>query len=330
MGAVERTGRILITMFMDNAQYRLYEHLLVELAQLMANGEGAGNRACDFREIMAVLEEELSQDEIGRLKLLSSDLYMLEEDEIFDDPDPRQSNPRWLPMELKKAYDDSDWLEMLRLLRLEAPEISTRNRAYLRARAYDSIGHTYAAFAFMDYLTRNEPDNITFHYFRLYYLMASDINRAIAEANAIIDNPSAFSPLVIQAAGILIDNIEPAKQRETFDRLIQALDRVFRDVQTLKHLDAQMIAFAYVILGYALEGVALSERAQFAFKLAVGFDPDNSDYRQALQEHIEKHGDSKKSSSDKLPILPTPEDIVFDENFQEKEPKRVWEELLAA
>lgn len=130
---------------MDNIHS--YEIALVELAQLMANGQSESTRAFDLRAELASLEYELNTVEIEFVNNLSSDLYMIEDNEILDPVDPEM---KWCH-EYTTAVCNQAWIRALELLRYEVPGVVPVVRAQQRAYAYKALGFEVAAKAFEDF-----------------------------------------------------------------------------------------------------------------------------------------------------------------------------------
>lgn len=99
--------------YIDNSAYLEYERLLMRLHEVMAEGKGDSAEADALRDEMEKPEQELSHEEIMRLNGLSADLYMLQDDEIFEAHDGTQEQLR---EDLSAAWERSDWETLLALL----------------------------------------------------------------------------------------------------------------------------------------------------------------------------------------------------------------------
>src|SRR5206468_4867238 len=88
---------------------------------------------------------------------LSAALYMLQGEEIFE-PLPQEERTRQhLGAALKDAKDRKDWQQVLRLLRKGPLFLSPDQIAFIRAEAYNELGHLDTAFMFVDYAARIAP-----------------------------------------------------------------------------------------------------------------------------------------------------------------------------
>lgn len=134
--------------FSDNPYYLEYEALLKQLHELMAAGKSDSNEAETIRDKMDSPWLNLSREEIQRLNGLSADLYMLQDDEVFEKYDGTQEQLR---SDLGTAWERRDWARVLALLRKGPAHISPQGLASLRAQAYKALGHDDTARMFEDY-----------------------------------------------------------------------------------------------------------------------------------------------------------------------------------
>jgi hypothetical protein len=110
-----------------------FEYLLVQFVK-MPNNEN--EYADSLREELANLELKLSDKELNIARNLSSELYMLEDDEILDPYNPSISDYR---TEVESAIESKEYIKALELLRNDAPEIDNVFRALKRAEIYEKI-----------------------------------------------------------------------------------------------------------------------------------------------------------------------------------------------
>jgi len=141
--------------FSDNPDYFQYETLLKELHRFIAAGLGDSDEAEAVREDMDAPEQRLTQDEIMRLNGLSADLYMLQDDEVYEKHGETREELR---ASLKSALDRHDHEAILSLLRKGTPFLTTGQVAALRGRCYAALGHLETALLFMHYALRHEPE----------------------------------------------------------------------------------------------------------------------------------------------------------------------------
>lgn len=143
--------------FWNNQHFEQYESLLRRLHPLMAAGEGDTDEADAVRDEMDKPWRELSREEIARLDGLSADLYMLEGDEVAEPCHADDRTPERLRAELKAARDRGDWETVLALLRKGPTFIAADQIAFLRARAYEALGHLEASRLFMEHAAELNP-----------------------------------------------------------------------------------------------------------------------------------------------------------------------------
>jgi tetratricopeptide (TPR) repeat protein len=161
-----------MTSFHDNPAFVEYEDLLCRLHALMAEGEEDGAEAEVVRDAMDGPSKYLSEAEIGRLKGLSADLYLLSQSETF--PIGREVLP--LPVlliKLKQHEEEGDWEGVLAVLRQRGSEAPARAVAFARARAYAALGHLKVAIQFLDFAFRDEPQVPSYIWIRLQWLARS-------------------------------------------------------------------------------------------------------------------------------------------------------------
>jgi hypothetical protein len=148
-------------MYASNPRYVKYERLLQELHHLMAEGKGDTEEADALREEMDEPWWALRREERARLDGLSADLYMLQDQEVFEPLDPSERTPERLGVALKAAWDQGDWESLLELLRKGPMFLSPERIAYIRARAYEALGHHETARLFREYAARCHSQDTT-------------------------------------------------------------------------------------------------------------------------------------------------------------------------
>ena len=128
--------------FSANPYYVAYESRLKALHQLMAAGDGDTKEADAVRDEMDRPEQELSREELERLNGLSADLYMLQDEEIFEPPGEVAKTPQQLAAELEVAWRREDWervLELLRQVFRVAQEVPEGDRPAFRRRGLRGV-----------------------------------------------------------------------------------------------------------------------------------------------------------------------------------------------
>src|SRR5436853_6700390 len=95
--------------FWNNPHFVQYETLLRRLHELMAAGKGDTDEADTVRDEMDLPWRALRRKEIARLDGLSADLYMLEDDEVFEAAEPEERTAERLGTELERAWNQGQW-----------------------------------------------------------------------------------------------------------------------------------------------------------------------------------------------------------------------------
>lgn len=159
--------------FADNPFYVQYEALLKDLHRLIAAGKGNEDEADAVRDEMDGPEQSLTQKETMRLNGLSADLYMLQDEEVYE---PYDGTQKELVTALSEALGRLDYEAILSLLRKGTPFLRPAQVASLRGRCYAMLGHLDTALLFMRYAAEKEPEQVAH---RLYILgLLTQLNRA--------------------------------------------------------------------------------------------------------------------------------------------------------
>lgn len=151
--------------FADNPYYVQYERLLKELSRLMAEGKGNADEADAVRDEMDVPWYKLSEEETKRLRGLSADLYMLQDEEVYE---TYEGTHEELRSALSEALSRSDCEAILSLLRKGPRFLKPAHVAGLRGRCYAALGHLETGLLFTRYAAEREPEQAANH---LYILM---------------------------------------------------------------------------------------------------------------------------------------------------------------
>src|SRR5438105_11067064 len=99
--------------FWDNPHFRGYERLLLWLHGLIAAGKGDTDEAEAVRDEMEIPWRQLSGEELGRLDGLLGDLYMLQDQEVFEPIDEDERAHKALAAELQEAWNEERWDDVL-------------------------------------------------------------------------------------------------------------------------------------------------------------------------------------------------------------------------
>lgn len=263
--------------YTTNTYFAEYEKLLIELSQAMR--EADTECANVVRRRMEGPERQLSESEMERLDGLAADLYMLSGKELFERTDPAEATPARLGAELKQAWERAEWEGVLVLLRKRMPFLSNEHRAYLRAVAYEHLGQLRSASVFMDYASHLNQNDMIYRYFGLNYLQQSgQTDKAIAQARQYIADSTSVPVLLIEAAVTLVQTARYLSDSEVRNRASEATPTLMRALDDGKGLEGtprEVIALAYVTLGFCLQQLGDAVQADLSYHLALKVDPRN-------------------------------------------------------
>ena len=135
-----------------------YERSLSKLAVLMADECSESANADDLRDELADIEYKMTEEETEFVAGLSSDLYMIEDDEILDPPaDHTDFDFAW-------HYGWKDWLKCLELLRRESPNCSNECRAFYRGEIYSKLECYSSALEFYRWAIKLNNMKLNYYY----------------------------------------------------------------------------------------------------------------------------------------------------------------------
>jgi hypothetical protein len=192
-------------MFADNAYYREYQRLLVELHALIAAGRNQSSEARELRQAMERSESHLSEEEIARLNGLSADLSMIHDREI-PDPEVAARVPAGdVPWLMEQAHKSRNWEGLLELLRAGArDQLRVDQIAYIRSRAYEGLDELAPAVTFMDEAARRAPANANYRALVLRLLWQSKRYReAYSRSREYLTDPATKPRLILMSGGIV-------------------------------------------------------------------------------------------------------------------------------
>lgn len=301
-----------------------YEMLLIQLAQAMKAGNREWANFC--RREMELPERDLDETMLDRFDGLSADLYMLEDKEYFERIDPTLATPNHLGRDLKTAWENEDWEQVLTLLRKDAPFISQEQRAYLRAIAYKNLGQLRSAFVFMDHAARQNPTDVVYRYLCLDYLVRLGENQeALRRAKTYIADETTPPALLIKSASVLVQTARHAKETTAKEQALAAIPALVRALSSKADLDfspSEVIALGYVSLGLSLELVGDTEKANSAYQLALVVEPENGVAQEALRERLS----SQKKSTPFNITIPSgaSEAVPSNTSFQTLRAQQIW------
>jgi len=271
--------------FAENHYYVEYEALLKRLHELNATGRGETEEADLLRDEMDRPYGELDAEEIERLRGLSADLQMLQDDEIFEPLEPGEDaaerTPEQLRQWLQAARDSGDLETALAVMRKGPLPIARDQIAYLRASLYASLGHPATALLFMRYAAQLAPQNETYELMLLRILMqAGREEEARSRAVTHLQNESSTPSLLVQSAAVLYQAMRgPLVQNDNsvYEQAIQGLERALVQADRPEAFIPAVAISGYAMLGVYLQKLGRTQEAHKAFDEALARDPDNND-----------------------------------------------------
>jgi tetratricopeptide (TPR) repeat protein len=188
--------------FASNPAYLRCQRLLKQLQELMAAGEGESARADDIRDAMEETRSGLDPAESRRIEELSADLYMLTDEEIFQEVPAEQR--ALLPARVRDAFQARRYEEVLALLRANPEGLSPEMIAYVRGRCWSALRDYEAAAWFFDYAGKLRPSNPSFAALALDAVWkAGRQSDAVEQARTVIANLSTHPRVLFVAAQVL-------------------------------------------------------------------------------------------------------------------------------
>ncbi|MFL5351623.1 hypothetical protein [Archangium sp.] len=221
--------------FAANPAYVRCQRLLKELQELMARGEGESERADAVRDAMEAIRNELDAAESLRIEELSADLYMLTDEEIFQDISPEERAT--LPKRLQRAFDAGRFEEVLTLLRYGADFLPREAIAYLRGGCWFRLHDYEPAVWFFQYAHELAPRDPGTAVMVLDALWRAGRQADVMErARGIVENPSAHPQELLAAAHILFcwaEQQEEAAAMPFYGMVVQAIERALEKEASL-------------------------------------------------------------------------------------------------
>lgn len=314
-----------------SAAAKQYEEQLVQLACLMATGKSRSKEAFRLRSILALLERALSDGELLIMNDLSSDLYMIEDDEILE-PSSNQENSQYA-VNVIKSVESSNWLRVLELLRIDVPHMSNEYRAYFRGRAYDWLGFFSSSREFYKYAIKLNPDDTVYRYLLLDSLSRGNAEATHSEASRYLQKPDAFPALTILSATILFKttkNGDPKYNLDVYNTVADLLPSLLGDCEVVSSLPRTVIAMGYVSLGFALNSLGDHHASVKALEIAQKLDVDLASSLDQEIELIRNEAQPNLLSSQHVTIPETALAVVTFTNPADRRDNEIRKQLLAA
>lgn len=245
-----------------------YEQHLVRLARLMAAGRGDAEEADAEREAMEGPWDHMSAEEQQLMRHLSSELYMLEQDEM---PEEGSAGRK----EVESAWKTKDYRLLLSFLRKHPDWLAEHAVAYLRGIVWGELGYEEAGLAFMTYAADTAPQNGNYTYLALVSAMELEhVEEALARATAIELREDAPTRSLIAAAHALL-RFTSAEALRHYERAAALFNRAIykESARPVEERFTGMLTEAYVGLGVCHELRGDVGAALTAYSDALKVDP---------------------------------------------------------
>jgi hypothetical protein len=264
---------------------RLAENYLVQLAMLDAEGRHGSPEYGRLYDGLCLLESKLSPADMKFIQNLSSDLYMIEDDEVYDEPREGMTNWAELARTLQDRYYAKDWDELLLLLRQPALEMPVQSRAFLRARAYDALDLHAAAWAFYTYAAKVSDDRPVYQYFALNNLKDWNPDAAFKQAQSVVPDSTMHPAVRLLSASIVLLHYRGVAEYHTVEirQLAVALLPVLGEAAHQKDVPLAVLNLGYSTLAGCLDTLKDYSSAAFVYGM---MDPAGAD--DMLQNEINR------------------------------------------
>jgi tetratricopeptide (TPR) repeat protein len=259
-----------------------YARLLRELHSLIAQGTGDTDEAEQIRDLMDDPWNQLSEQDVRRVRGLSADLYTL-----HDPVAPQQHLDQQEIEEFNHlsgtAAKNNDWDRVLELLREHPHALSPDTVAYIRAVSWDNFGDLETALVFLRKAVSLSPSNYEYLSFYIFALIKTGrVADALSVADRIVNDSEFVRPeLIYKVADALFGsahgcgNAEKAKPIVT--KVIAVIQKAVENEKRLPEHErsAASTVAAHVKLGMCYSLLGNHDLALGAYNFALRLDPTN-------------------------------------------------------
>jgi tetratricopeptide (TPR) repeat protein len=256
-------------------ELREMEHLLVGLHELIAARQTDSEAADQLRGRMDEIGASLGASEVRLLGELSGDLYMLAGEEVEAEA-MRGKAPAEVRAEIASAFGERRWADLLHALR-GAHQLPLDRIAYVRARAWSSLGFHLASLKFFEYAyaTAQNPNYLAL---ALDEYMAADMrDDAESLARLIETDPTAHPTLLLKASLVLLGiwrrRREPERERAD-QRIDELIGRARKDPRWSESVPSLRYA-GLVARSFVLARRGRLPEAESSLDEAIGISPSS-------------------------------------------------------
>ncbi len=197
-----------------SSAFREYSRLLVELARTMRERPDDEAAADAIRDLMDAPGAMLSPEENAFMHGLSRDLRMIEMRDVWD----RTVVSRGVDFIQRAAefVHGGQWETLLSLLRVRLPQFHRDRVAYLRSRAYGSLGCPHAAYEFMEYARKLVPSNSAYVAMKLLLSWpVVSFHRAVDAAMRTVFEPKSDWSVTLAASAVFAQYVVRTSETPT-------------------------------------------------------------------------------------------------------------------
>ena len=209
--------------------FRLVAKGLVELHQLIKDGQDDAPAAESVRDALDAPLKALNPVEKERAQWLSEDLYSVSEPPAATTQKEMSPQAQQQLNEANEARQSQEWDRALALLRQWREYISPALLSYLRGRIWEDAGYPAVAAAFFGHASESDPATANYRALYLVALAESDPQAAGKLARDVLVNPEKFAPLVVaEAVNIRFSEARYASDAEAaqlYRQLISILEK---------------------------------------------------------------------------------------------------------
>ena len=280
-------------LFADNPCYVKHETQLKQLHQMMAEGNGDSEEADALRDEMDTTWWPLTAAECKRVSGLSADLYMLQDDEVFEPADGRTQIQ--IGQAIYAAIDRKKWEEALALMR--KPNIIPKDQiAAFRAKAYDELGHYDTALLFLNYRIEHSAERGASIFIKFVLASRSGYNavvvpiarKLLAQTSLTTFQRATVAYMLARAAQYLPE----LQARSIYIEVISKLEQVLLD-KTSYPADNETLSIIHLFIGYCYFMSGDIEHTRLAYE-----DAQKLDYDSGLEQFISHLSHMNPDSSD--------------------------------
>jgi tetratricopeptide (TPR) repeat protein len=264
--------------FPTHPNYRAVVRGLLQMHRLTLEGRDESEEAEALRESMDEPWYSLSESERKRVTGLSEDLFWVSDNQVAQKPTDMNPQAQTKLIAAYEARQRGEWDRALELLRRWGKHVPPALVSYLRGAIWAAAGGPEVAVAFFEHSCHLEPENGNYKAVLLNSLKRADPERAIAEAEKILEASEANSPFAVGIAAEIVSNstkeLPPVEAQATYQRLIPIVNRTLARIRGDSEFDNQaLLGMTLSLLALAHDRIGDTKSAVNYFSEAIRTDP---------------------------------------------------------